>query len=359
MKVRGFSLMTLVVFALVCVMPLAAQDAVTTVTVVETTDTYRLVRHPLGETQVPLHPTRVATLIPDGGVDYLLTFGIVPVAAADLNTFGYGTDALPTYYDLATFPVETTGADIIGISCCSGSYNLEKLLEADPDVIIGWTYQAEGIYDQLSAIAPTVAIAPYNGPEWLEAGRVMAEVLGRTPEYDTWLATWETSITDLQARYDDPSEIEVSVVNASNADRVTMYTSKSQPGQLVTAAGFKIKDPPSLVDNAAAIEISLETLNYIDADVIFVTVNYFNENNWQTFNTEGMGSSAVWQQLKAVQAGRVYPIDTFFWTNGGPAANTQLVLPDMFEAVFNGQTPRHRQADADVEATPEATEAAG
>lgn len=50
----------------------AQEDIAPSVEVVAVNDKYRLVRHPLGETHVPVNPQRMATLIPGGGVDYFL-----------------------------------------------------------------------------------------------------------------------------------------------------------------------------------------------------------------------------------------------------------------------------------------------
>ena len=41
-----------------------------------------------------------------------------------------------------------------------------------------------------------------------------------------------------------------------------------------------------------------------------------------------------------------------------PAVNTQVVLPDLFRAMFTGEPPRTGLEEASAEATPEATEAA-
>lgn len=308
------------------------------VQVIEATSEGRLVRHPLGETRVPLEPQRVVTLIPGGGVDYLLTYGIVPVAAADYRDFGFAASARPFYYDLVDYPAGVEADTIVGLGCCAGSYSIERIVAAQPDLIIGWTYQMEDIYEQLSGIAPTVALEPYNGPDWIEAGRVMAAVLGREVEHDAWLAEWQAALTSLRAEYGDPNGMRVTIVNAFDPAKLRMYGSASQPGQIARAAGFQVTEPPAGYD--ASVGISVELLPTIDADVIFVTTNFFKPEDWERFENETYGNAALWRQLKAVQAGRVYPVDTFFWTNGGPAANTQLVLPDLFRAAFKGEAPR-------------------
>ncbi len=62
--------------------------------------------------------------------------------------------------------------------------------------------------------------------------------------------------------------------------------------------------------------------------------------HYDRFLDETYGSNPLWGELEAVRNEMVFPVDTFFWTNGGPSVNTQVVLPDLFGAVFEGRAPR-------------------
>ncbi|MEM9607857.1 MAG: helix-turn-helix domain-containing protein [Actinomycetota bacterium] len=301
----------------------------------------RLVRHPLGETEIPANPQRVATLIPGGGVDYLLTYGIVPVAAGDLSDFGFGDSVLPSYSELVSWPIEVSEDQILGLSCCAGSYNLEQLALADPDLIIGWIYQVEDDYDVLSQIAPTIALDPVNGADWIEAGERMAAVLGVGEAHDAWAQEWESALVELTAQYGDPGDVTVSVVNAFDPATMCMLGADSQVGNLIVAAGFDLVEPPAEVEDCI---VSQELLTVIDADVTFVTTNFFSPEDYETFLNETYGANPLWDGLTAVQNDRVFPIDTFFWTNGGPTVNTSVVLPDLFAAAFDGVVPQNPEA---------------
>jgi iron complex transport system substrate-binding protein len=284
---------------------------------------------------------------------------VVPVAAGDLSGFGWADSARPTYYELVKFPVEVAPDEIIGIGCCGGSYNLETLLAAAPDLIIGWDYQVGDAYEQMSAIAPTVAIVPYNGATWIEAGHIIAEVIGRTEEHEEWVEVWENTIATLReeyAEFGDPLNTQITILNGFNPAAIRMESvGNGQIAEIVTAAGFSVTPlPEGTVD--AYPEISLELLPQIDADVILITTNFFSPEDFETFQNEGFGASPIWQSLEAVQNGRVYFVDTFFWTNGGPTVNTQIVLPDLFAAVYDNQAPRFNVLEeTDLEATQEAS----
>ncbi|MEM8905511.1 MAG: ABC transporter substrate-binding protein, partial [Actinomycetota bacterium] len=276
-----------------------------------------------------------------GGVDYLLTYGIVPVAAGDLSDFGFGDTVLPSYSELVTWPIEVSEDQILGLSCCAGSYNLEQLALAEPDVIIGWIYQVEDDYDVLSEIAPTIALDPVNGADWIEAGERMAAVLGVDEAHDAWADEWEATLAELTAQYGEPGDVTVSVVNAFDPATMCMLGGDSQVGNLIVSAGFDLVEPPGEVEDCI---VSQELLPVIDADVTFVTTNFFSPEDYDTFLNQTYGANPLWDRLTAVQNDRVFPIDTFFWTNGGPTVNTSVVLPDLFAAAFDGVVPQNPEA---------------
>lgn len=300
----------------------------------------RTVGHALGETQVPEAPRRVVTLIPGGGVDYLLTYGVVPAAAGSYDDFG-SKEAIP-YRELVDFPVEDEAAriaEIEGVGCCAGAYNIEKIAASKPDLIVGWDYSFEGIYEQLSEIAPSVAITPHNGPEWIEAGRKISETLGRPEEHERWLERRESRIEELRAEYGDPSDIRVTIANASDPENLRISGPEfGQDASIAAAAGFRVTEPPEGAGENGA--ISQELIPYLDADVLFLTTNFFNPEDYERLLNETYGANPLWDGLEVVKRGMVFPVDTFFWTNGGPTVNTQVVLPDLFGAAFEGIAPR-------------------
>jgi iron complex transport system substrate-binding protein len=303
----------------------------------ESSDETRTVEHALGTSEVPANPRRVACLIPGGGVDYLMTYGVVPIAAADYSAFGGGASGRPFYGDLVDFPVEASAEEIRGFGCCAGNYNLEVISAAEPDLIIGWDYQFEGAYDQLSQIAPSVGFSLTNGPDWIEAGRSIAEALGRVEQHESWLDEWRGQIESLRSEFGDPSERRVTIVNASDPASLTFITAEgTQEGSIASAAGFRMTGLPEGAGEGG--EISQELIPALDA--IFVTTNFFAPEDYERFLEETYGANPLWEQLEAVQNEMVFPVDTFFWTNGGPSVNTQVILPDMFAAVFEGRQPR-------------------
>lgn len=133
--------------------------------------------HALGETVVPERPQRVVTLSA-ANADVALALGVVPVAIPRTVYGGDAEGVLPWVRDAiqasgGEFP-QVIGSDDLAV------VPLEQVAAARPDLILA-TYsgltQAE--YDQLSAIAPTVAYpdAPYS-TGWQDQTRIAGDALG-------------------------------------------------------------------------------------------------------------------------------------------------------------------------------------
>jgi iron complex transport system substrate-binding protein len=128
-------------FALTALWNVAFADD-TFVEVVEETDSYRLVRHLSGETQVPLDPERVVSLRPHL-TDTLLALGVTPAGAAAWN------NEHPEYLAEALEGVALVGSP--------DTPNLEAILALEPDLIVTPPYEPD-LYPQLSRIAPTALL---------------------------------------------------------------------------------------------------------------------------------------------------------------------------------------------------------
>ncbi len=108
----------------------------------------QMVRHKLGEICVPIAPQRIVALDPRHLADPLLALGIEPVGTA---IYVYqGEESLPGL----------TADDIEGIESIGDVYqpSLEKILSLKPDLTLAMDLAHEQIYQQLSAIAPTILI---------------------------------------------------------------------------------------------------------------------------------------------------------------------------------------------------------
>jgi len=287
----------------------------------------RIIDHSEGQVEVPREPSRVVTLIGDAGVDAILTLGIVPVGTAGSQQSG-----LPIWYEKASYPVQVEPGEIENLGDANQP-NLEKIAALEPDVIVGWDYQVEETYEQLSEIAPTVGVSPTNGPEWKESFRGVAEAVGRESEYEEYLESYEQKLRELRSGLSfNPSERTVTVLWNFDDSAIYLYGEPSQPGSIVLDAGFEM---PPITDDFYD-EISAERLPETDADAIFVMVDEDDIPDDRREFEPTFGDNELWRNLDAVENNRVFPVEIYLWTNGGPSGIRDVMLPELFSAF--GQT---------------------
>src|SRR5919112_1662779 len=112
----------------------------------------RTITHARGTTRLERKPERVIVL-DTGELDAVLALGIVPVGSATPNGI------VPSYLQ-----PQLAGSTNVG---SLDGLRLEAIAALDPDLILGSQLRVDALYDQLSAIAPTVfSIRP--GFPWKE-----------------------------------------------------------------------------------------------------------------------------------------------------------------------------------------------
>lgn len=289
--------------------------------VVSTTDSYRLVRHMFGETQVPLNPSRVLALGEEGLLIDLIDSGIRPVAASVNLSERVPLLSAEELAGIALFP-------------SAGDISLETLSAYQPDFIIGTKFFIDQIgYQRLSQIAPTVAL---NGATPLTQYLETLTVFGCAEEAQREVDTLRTEIQRV-ATVRGTATQRVSLVTVYPGMNVALWFDGPSPiPLLVRTLGVQIRPNPTTVTdlnirNGRAF-ISLEQLSMADGDMILLL---------QTADVEGEASAVaemivhpLWQQLPAVQAQRVVKLDRI----GFPGLRGQRVLLTMLEEILASGT---------------------
>ncbi|MBC1222485.1 ABC transporter substrate-binding protein [Nostoc sp. UCD121] len=71
-------------------------------------------------------------------------------------------------------------------------------------------------------------------------------------------------------------------------------------------------------------DISLESINYAEGDVIFL------QQHPQANNYQQITNHPLWLQLNAVKSGKVYEVGGDYW-HGGSYIAANLILDDLFK----------------------------
>ncbi len=273
-------------------------------------DTTTTVEHAMGTTEVPADVERVVVL-DTGELDAVVSLGVVPVGAVTT--------------DVSTSVVEYLGPELADVEPVGtiGTPNLEAIAALRPDLILSNTVRHEDLYDELSAIGPTV-FADDVGDTWKQTLLLAGEAMGEQQQAETLIADYETRAAEVgdAVTGGDPASLEVSVVRFLPG-QIRLYTPTSFIGTVLADAGFS--RPPSQQEGDTFVEASAEQLADADGDVVFTSVYGDPADTDRATVTAG----PVWQNLEAVQRGDVVEVSDDTWMLGIGVTAANLVLDDI------------------------------
>lgn len=263
--------------------------------------------HALGKTCVPVAPQRVVVL---DILDNVLALGVKPVGATTWDNGNFRT----------YLPDQTTEIAKVGLL---EQPNIESILSLKPDLILG-TYwgDAQGIYERLSPIAPTVLVGNGRDIAWKEWLKTYAEALGKTQEAEKLLSDYNDRIVAFRNQMGDKlSTTQVSVV--SFWETVRLYMNKSFSGQILKDVG--LPRPPAQDKEKVNEDVSLELIPQMGGDAIFLILGD------RTPKLAQFTSHPLWSQLQAVKQGKVYEVEGDAWIAGYSPVAANRILDDLFK----------------------------
>jgi len=279
-----------------------------------------VVEHIAGTACVPDEIQRLVTL--DGVI-------FEHAIALDLAPIGTVSSAFQ-----AQLPPLMTDAQSIGQS---GEPSLEAILSLKPDLIVGLDFQQD-IYPQLAQIAPTLLVPFEHSGQWKEAFLKTGAALNQEPAARSELEAYQARAAEFQTQMGERlNDLQVSVIRLY-PETINLYLKDSFCGTVLQDAG--LARPPSQNIGATEAEkqfgnpiqtsISRELLAQADGDVIFIWTgeNTAAANQEAQKRLQELQQDPLWGQLKAVQAGRVYQVPSY-WIGSGPIA-AKAILDDLF-----------------------------
>jgi iron complex transport system substrate-binding protein len=275
----------------------------------------REITHALGVTDLPDHPQRVVVLTNEG-TEALLAVGITPVGAAK-SWLGN-----PWYDHIAD---QMTGVTNVGEE---SAVNLEALVALQPDLILGTKQRHEAIYEQLSAIAPTVISERLRG-DWKINMALYTDAAGKGAEGQAALDAFDARIAALSSALGDNLSEEISIARFMGG-QTRIYFKDSFSGLILDELGFA--RPASQDKPEFAEQITKERIPEFEGDRLF----YF---TYETGNGEGNSQAEdwladpLWQNLEVVKAGKVHEVSDAVWNTAGGIIAGNLLLDDI-ESVY-------------------------
>jgi iron complex transport system substrate-binding protein len=273
----------------------------------------RTVEHAMGKTEIPSKPKRVVAL--DASfVDATLILDTPVVGYTDYRTIN---GELPEYLgeDRTTYGKESQSVGTLA------EPNLEKIAALDPDLIISAKVRHEKLYEQLSAIAPTV-MSETTGPTWKDNIRLTGKALGQEELAETELTAYQNAAKTvgdaINAKANNPT---VSVVRFVDGP-TRLYQNASFSGIVLKDAGLRRPKSQDVDDFAA--EISAERIKDADADAIFVAT-YADEKGLSAKTAEQFKANPLWKPL----APKVHEVPDMTWMTAVGLQGAWVILTDL------------------------------
>lgn len=278
------------------------------------------VEHAMGSTTIKGTPKKVVILTNEG-TEALLALGVRPVGAVQ-SWLG------DPWYDHIKNDME--GVEVVGVE---SEVNVEKIASLKPDLIIGNKLRQEQVYDQLSAIAPTVFSETLRG-DWQENFKLYAKALNLEEKGNQVLSDFNQHIADLKGKLGDKVNQQVSVVRFM-AGKSRIYYTDSFSGVIFDKLGFKRAAQQEALftpDNKLgllAVEVGKEVIPKMDGDLLFY-FTYAPQGDQAALDTaKEWTNDPLWKNLNAVKSGHVYEVSDATWNTAGGVMAANIMLDDL------------------------------
>ncbi|MEH7082834.1 iron-siderophore ABC transporter substrate-binding protein [Neobacillus drentensis] len=278
------------------------------------------VEHAMGSTTIKGTPKKVVILTNEG-TEALLALGVKPVGAVQ-SWLG------DPWYDHIKNDMD--GVAVVGVE---SEVNVEKVASLKPDLIIGNKLRHEKIYDQLSAIAPTVFSETLRG-DWQDNFKLYAKALNLEEKGNQVLSDFDKHIADLKGKLGDKVNQQVSVVRFM-AGKSRIYYTDSFSGVIFDKLGFKRAAQQEALftpDNKLgllAVEVGKEVIPKMDGDLLFY-FTYAPQGDQAALDTaKEWTNDPLWKNLNAVKSGHVYEVSDATWNTAGGVLAANIMLDDL------------------------------
>ncbi|PKR83927.1 ABC transporter substrate-binding protein [Heyndrickxia camelliae] len=274
------------------------------------------VEHAMGKTTIKGTPKRVVILTNEG-TEALLALGIKPVGAVQSWTGN-------PWYDHIKDKMKNV--KVVGTE---DQVNVEAIAKLHPDLIIGNKMRQEKIYDQLSAIAPTVFAETLRG-DWKENFSLYAKAVNQEAKGKEVIQQFNQRIADIKKKLGDKTNMKVSLLRFMSGD-VRIYHKDTFAGVILDQLGFA-RAKGQDADDFAERNLTKERIPAMDGDILF----YF------TYDTGDGGASSLekeyindplFKNLKVAKAGNVHKVNDVIWNTAGGVIAANLMLDDI-EKIF-------------------------
>ncbi|MFK4762094.1 ABC transporter substrate-binding protein [Microbacterium sp. ZW T5_45] len=218
----------------------------------------------------------------------------------------------PIRDDFTTFPDFFPQEELEGLDTFGNfpEFNLEAVLEAEPDFILNGLGYEKDLDGQLQKIAPTYTYNAFDGGDWRVVAGQMASDLGREDEWQEWVDQYEARIVDIKARL-DAADIHPVVADSGYWDGQVTTSCYGVPCLVFADLGLEMAPLMNATEEGLPAsdeyaELSPEQLGQMDGiDVLFTGVD--ESGTVWVEDEESLQQNPLWQNLSFVKDKQYFP----------------------------------------------------
>lgn len=258
---------------------------------------------------IPEDPQRVITL-DQGIMTNLIALGAPPVGVHD--------------WGVRDFAPYVNSEMVVSVGTTEGP-SLERMLTLDPDLIVAKVghidWYGEDFIATLQEIAPVI-LTDTDTVTWEEEFLLHGAMLNQADAAQSLLDAYTQRLAEFR-EVTANQDTTIAIIR-SRADAFNIYVGDYFIVDVVQEAGLRFPEP--FADLPSPNSISLEEIDMLDSDYLFVMVRNEDEGDYFREASEG----PLWAFLPAVQQDQVYQVDWSTWVAGWNIVGAHLVVDDLF-----------------------------
>lgn len=256
-------------------------------------------------------------------IDILAELGLEPVAIAESGVRTIATET--EFYG-------EKGKDFLSIGGSFFEPNLEDIVTAKPDLVIGLLGVHDALREGLNGVTPIYLAQPKTYTDSIAILETIGKLTGKPAEAKTAAnkflakleAAKEKAPKDKKALIMFGSDVNFSIVTDSGLGGSILKEVSNYP--------FKVNDPSEDPYGEGSVQYSLEKLLEEDPDTIFIE-SYSYSPEAKTLS-EQMAELPLWSNLKAVKNKNVIEVRSPIWGDGRGTRSLGILLDESLEFLY-------------------------
>jgi iron complex transport system substrate-binding protein len=255
--------------------------------------------------------------------------------------------------DLNTLPVASTfmalvrrpeffgqrADQIIEISGTTAEPNLEQIVQAKPDLIIGEEGITMRLRDALKKVTPVFEVKVAGYEEAIKNLRDVGKLTGLSIPAEALIDKFRAKLANYAAK--SPKD-KTAVLMSDYAVNTTFTTEKAAICLILkeVSKGCPLPPPPTGNMVRGRFAYSLELVLEANPDALFVGVNPTHDAAKNAQSKQTMGANPFWKEFKAVKTGQVFEVDTQIWVRT-ELRSLNLMLDEAMSKLYPSVFPKN------------------